>query len=55
MTVQKYWKTELSWMKAYIFVIWVLDSTHQALVMKYLYILFIRHFGDFQFLDTIPR
>ncbi|OCB91629.1 hypothetical protein A7U60_g1128 [Sanghuangporus baumii] len=36
---EKCWKTELPWLKAYVFVIWILDTVHQALIMKYLYVL----------------
>ncbi|KAL5514860.1 hypothetical protein ACEPAG_2176 [Sanghuangporus baumii] len=41
--------------KLYVFLIWVLDTVHQALILKTLYVYFVREFGNFQYLNHLQR
>ncbi|OCB88289.1 hypothetical protein A7U60_g4591 [Sanghuangporus baumii] len=41
--------------KLYVFSIWVLDTVHQALILKTLYVYFVREFGNFQYLNHLQR
>lgn len=39
---KKYWDTDDNWLKAYIFAIWILDTAHQALLLNFTYIYFVK-------------
>ncbi|EJC99656.1 uncharacterized protein FOMMEDRAFT_148554 [Fomitiporia mediterranea MF3/22] len=51
---EKYWKTEKLWLKLYTLVVWILDVVHQILLMKALYMYFVKEFGNFEFI-TRPQ
>ncbi|KAL5514910.1 hypothetical protein ACEPAG_2226 [Sanghuangporus baumii] len=39
---EKYWNTDGKWFKSYIFSIWILDTSHQALLLNFNYVYFVK-------------
>ncbi|KAL5478240.1 hypothetical protein ACEPAI_2424 [Sanghuangporus weigelae] len=39
---EKYWNTDGKWFKSYIFSIWILDTAHQALLLNFNYVYFVK-------------
>ena len=53
--LQKYWKLDQNWLKLYIFMIWVFDTVHQALVLSTDYGYFVRAIADPILLTQFPE
>lgn len=50
MIFQKYSKTDKWQLKLYILLIWALDTVHEALLIKSLYVYLVKEFGNLLFL-----
>ncbi|KAL5478260.1 hypothetical protein ACEPAI_2444 [Sanghuangporus weigelae] len=52
---EKYWKTDQQWLKAYIFVIWTLDTAHQVLIVQFNYMHLVRGVADATLLTAVSK
>ena len=48
---QSYGKTDRNWLKCFVFVAWVLDSVHEALLLNNVYIDLVTDIGDLPALE----
>ncbi|KAL5524130.1 hypothetical protein ACEPAG_8303 [Sanghuangporus baumii] len=53
--IEKYLHTDKMWLKVYTVLLWILDTVYLILVFKFLYIYFVREFGNVAFLDNLPK
>ncbi|KAL5514885.1 hypothetical protein ACEPAG_2201 [Sanghuangporus baumii] len=51
---EKFWKTDQHWLKGYIFLIWIFDTTHQALLLYSTYIPFVRGIANALLMIHLP-
>ncbi|KAL5514887.1 hypothetical protein ACEPAG_2203 [Sanghuangporus baumii] len=52
---EKYWKTDQRWLRAFIFLIWTLDTAHQALILQSNYVIFVHGIGDILLLLHVSK
>ncbi|KAL5528069.1 hypothetical protein ACEPAF_7205 [Sanghuangporus sanghuang] len=53
--VENYIRTDRLWLKICVILLWILDTVYVVLVYKFLYIYFVREFGNTGFLDNLPK
>ncbi|KAI5121950.1 hypothetical protein M0805_002021 [Coniferiporia weirii] len=51
----RFWNVDKCWLKLYVVIIWLLDTAHQALVMRGTYALLVTDFSDLASLGILDR
>ncbi|KAL5492836.1 hypothetical protein ACEPAI_4284 [Sanghuangporus weigelae] len=51
----KYWTTDRYWLKAYICVVWLLDTAHQVLIVEVMYVTFVKGIVNLADLILVQR
>ncbi|KAL5524131.1 hypothetical protein ACEPAG_8304 [Sanghuangporus baumii] len=53
--IETYFRTDKSWLKIFAVLVWILDTVYLVLVLKFLYIYFVKEFGNVGNLDNLGR
>ncbi|KAL5484816.1 hypothetical protein ACEPAI_7458 [Sanghuangporus weigelae] len=53
--LEKHFRADKLWLKIYTVLLWILDTVYLILILRIVYIYFVREFGNIGFLDRLPK
>ncbi|KAL5528061.1 hypothetical protein ACEPAF_7197 [Sanghuangporus sanghuang] len=51
--IEKYFQSDKPWLKIFTILLWILETVYLMLVLKFLYIYFVKQFGNVDFLNNL--